>query len=64
VSRIRGRAEQQAQDILASALRDNTVFGGSEVSGFVYFKRARAHDASGVLRVIIGTLSIEFPVMW
>jgi hypothetical protein len=62
VSRIRGGAEQRSQDLLASALHDNSVFAGSEASGFVNFKRDRAHDASGVLRVIVGALSIEFPV--
>jgi len=64
LSRIHGRAEQRSQDLLASALRDNSVFAGSEVSGFVYFKRDRGHDASCILRVIIGALSIEFPVKW
>ena len=63
-SGIRSEAERKSDGITLTAFRDNTVFPGSEVNGFVYFKRDRAHDASGVLRVILGTLSIEFPVKW
>ncbi len=64
VSRIRDRADQKSAGLQASALRDNTVFDGSETSGFVYFKRDRTHDISGVLRVIMGTVSFEFPIKW
>jgi hypothetical protein len=61
---VQSAAEQKALGILTTALQRTTLFPGSAASGYVYFRRDRTHDASGVLRVVIGTIAIEFPVQW
>lgn len=53
------KAQSRADDVMLSALRDNTVFPQGHVSGLIHFQRKKADIA--MLYVVIANVGYAFP---
>lgn len=52
-------ARANAQEVMDTALRANTIFPGKSISGFVYFERKKLKKV--VVEVTVGKISFDFP---
>lgn len=59
--RLSAQANARSRAVRETALLANTIGPGQIVSGHVYFRKER-HAKMALLRVLVGTVSLEFPL--
>ena len=62
-AQMRAEADARSQAVVDTALLRNTLNPGQTTDGYVYFKDAKKTQ-NAVLQVIVGTVSLEFPIAW